>query len=95
MDCKKIISMTTEDTLNNKTGSWRTMRPVVSQNKCKDAGKKCGLCKLFCPDCAVLVGDDGVVKINLDYCKGCGICANECPRKAIEMVGEVDCDEEK
>jgi len=23
-----------------------------------------------------------------DYCKGCGICANECPTKAIEMVRE-------
>ncbi|MEM2541039.1 MAG: 4Fe-4S binding protein, partial [Candidatus Methanomethylicia archaeon] len=22
------------------------------------------------------------------YCKGCGICANECPAKAIEMVLE-------
>ena len=26
--------------------------------------------------------------INLDYCKGCGICANECPVNAIEMVLE-------
>ncbi|MCD4842810.1 MAG: 4Fe-4S binding protein, partial [Methanosarcinales archaeon] len=23
-----------------------------------------------------------------DYCKGCGICANECPKDAIEMVLE-------
>ncbi|MEG6615101.1 4Fe-4S binding protein [Peptococcaceae bacterium 1198_IL3148] len=23
-----------------------------------------------------------------DYCKGCGICANVCPRKCIEMVDE-------
>ncbi|MFP3483271.1 MAG: 4Fe-4S binding protein, partial [Caldivirga sp.] len=26
---------------------------------------------------------------NYDYCKGCGICANECPVKAIKMVPEV------
>ncbi len=25
---------------------------------------------------------------DLNYCKGCGICANECPRKAIRMVLE-------
>jgi Pyruvate/2-oxoacid:ferredoxin oxidoreductase delta subunit len=25
---------------------------------------------------------------NLDFCKGCGICAHECPRKAITMVSE-------
>ncbi|MFW6113967.1 MAG: 4Fe-4S binding protein, partial [Actinomycetota bacterium] len=23
-----------------------------------------------------------------DYCKGCGVCAEECPRKAITMVKE-------
>ena len=27
-------------------------------------------------------------RFNLDYCKGCGICANECPCGAIEMVAE-------
>ncbi|MHA1683533.1 MAG: 4Fe-4S binding protein, partial [Promethearchaeota archaeon] len=26
--------------------------------------------------------------IDLDYCKGCGICASECPHGAIEMVEE-------
>jgi pyruvate ferredoxin oxidoreductase delta subunit len=26
--------------------------------------------------------------VNLDYCKGCGICANECPKKCIELVLE-------
>jgi pyruvate ferredoxin oxidoreductase delta subunit len=29
-----------------------------------------------------------VARIDYDYCKGCGICAVECPRKAIEMVPE-------
>jgi Pyruvate/2-oxoacid:ferredoxin oxidoreductase delta subunit len=31
--------------------------------------------------------DEGVV-FDPMYCKGCGICANECPVKAIEMVRE-------
>ena len=31
--------------------------------------------------------DDNPV-INLDFCKGCGICAEECPKKFIEMVKE-------
>jgi Pyruvate/2-oxoacid:ferredoxin oxidoreductase delta subunit len=26
----------------------------------------------------------------LDYCKGCGICAEECPRKAIQMLDPID-----
>ena len=27
-------------------------------------------------------------EVNLTYCKGCGICASECPRKAISMKPE-------
>ena len=29
-----------------------------------------------------------VPSANLDYCKGCGICAYECPTKCIEMIEE-------
>jgi pyruvate ferredoxin oxidoreductase delta subunit len=27
-------------------------------------------------------------EIDLEYCKGCGICAEECPTKAITMEDE-------
>ncbi|MCC7467668.1 MAG: 4Fe-4S binding protein, partial [Burkholderiaceae bacterium] len=26
--------------------------------------------------------------VDLDFCKGCGICAHECPKKAISMERE-------
>lgn len=29
------------------------------------------------------------VAIDYDYCKGCGICANECPLGVIDMIPEV------
>ena len=49
----------------------------------------CDNCYGVCPDNAVLKVDeaDGYA-IDLDYCKGCGICAKECPCGAIEMVPE-------
>jgi pyruvate ferredoxin oxidoreductase delta subunit len=28
------------------------------------------------------------VGFDYDYCKGCGICAYECPKEAIKMVDE-------
>jgi pyruvate ferredoxin oxidoreductase delta subunit len=67
-----------------KTGSWRNVRPVIDPEKCN---KTCLLCYDYCPDSAVEITADGP-KINLDYCKGCGICAHECPRKAITMEQE-------
>lgn len=67
-----------------KTGSWRSMRPKIDFEICT---KKCFFCFEYCPDGAVEKTDDGPV-INLDFCKGCGICAVECPKDAIEMETE-------
>jgi|AntAceMinimDraft_9_1070365.scaffolds.fasta_scaffold01415_2 pyruvate ferredoxin oxidoreductase delta subunit len=71
-------------TIKNKTGGWRSFRPVIDQTKCI----KCGTCWKFCPDNAVRKNEKGEFEINYDYCKGCGICAKECPVKAIKMVKE-------
>ncbi len=50
----------------------------------------CDNCYGVCPDNAVLKVDqaDGYA-FDLDYCKGCGICAQECPCGAIEMIPEI------
>lgn len=65
----------------NKTGGWRTFKPVYDYDKCI----KCKLCELLCPDSAVNPREDGYFEFDYDYCKGCGICANECPKEAITM----------
>jgi pyruvate ferredoxin oxidoreductase delta subunit len=39
---------------------------------------------MYCPDTAI----DEELNIDLSFCKGCGICANECPKKAIMMQRE-------
>jgi Pyruvate/2-oxoacid:ferredoxin oxidoreductase delta subunit len=43
-----------------------------------------------CPDNAVIkLGLPGEkYLIDLDYCKGCGLCVSECPAGAIQMVPE-------
>ncbi|MDW7712460.1 MAG: 4Fe-4S binding protein [Deferrisomatales bacterium] len=49
----------------------------------------CDTCRLLCPDLAVTRDPgSGRILIDLDYCKGCGICAAFCPRGAIRMVPE-------
>jgi len=70
-----------------KTGGWRTMCPVYDPKKCIN----CMLCWVYCPDSAIMVKDGKVVGIDYDHCKGCGICAKECPvkpEKAIKMIKE-------
>jgi len=68
---------------NYKTGSWRSMRPVLNKEKCK----KCWLCFVYCPEGCIKKTEEGP-DINLDYCKGCGICAVECPFDALDMIEE-------
>ncbi len=71
------------------TGSWRVVRPIIDLNICipaKKNKKACFNCWLYCPDCVVSKTIPPV--IDYTYCKGCGICAEECPAGAISMVDE-------
>jgi len=45
---------------------------------------------MYCPEGVIEKKEDGHFEIDLLYCKGCGICAKECPTKNIEMVRESD-----
>lgn len=75
-------------TCEYETGTWRTMKPKVDQEKCI----KCGRCYIFCPEGCIKIKldnrDEKKVEINLFYCKGCGICSRECPTRAIKMEEE-------
>ncbi len=72
------------NTAQFRTGDWRSQRPVTDKEKCI----KCGMCYIYCPDMAYSQDEEGYYECNLFYCKGCGICANECPKGAIQMVPE-------
>lgn len=67
-----------------KTGDWRSQRPTYDFTKCI----KCALCQIFCPEGCVHKNDDGYFEADMFYCKGCGICARECPTMVINMVEE-------
>ena len=81
------INAQPNSTLINKTGNWRTYRPVYLHEKCT----ACATCKRVCPEGVVFQTDKAntagkmYYDCDYDYCKGCGICAAECPFKAIEM----------
>ncbi len=71
------------------TGDWRSMRPEFDPDKClavKAGRPACFQCWAYCPE-GVIKKEIGT-QVNLDYCKGCGICAEVCPAGAITMVPE-------
>jgi len=64
---------------------------LFEARRCLSCGNcfECDNCYGVCPDNAVTkLGPGKGFEFKLDYCKGCGICAAECPCGAIEMVPE-------
>ncbi len=65
-----------------KTGDWRVAsKPEINKEKCI----MCLFCWIFCPDVSITRSEKSV-DVDYYHCKGCGICATECPVKAIDMV---------
>ena len=65
---------------------------LFEARRCLSCGNcfECDNCYGVCPDNAVIkLGPGKRFEFNLDYCKGCGICAAECPCGAIEMRPEI------
>lgn len=67
-----------------KTGSWRSEKPIWNKEKCIN----CLACWINCPDTAIKIVDGKMAGIDYDHCKGCGICAHECPKKVKALTME-------
>lgn len=64
---------------------------LFEARRCLSCGNcfECDNCYGVCPDNAVIkLGPGKRFEFNYDYCKGCGMCATECPCGAIKMVAE-------
>lgn len=63
---------------------------IFEARRCMSCGNcfGCDNCFGVCPDNAVLKIRPTEYEFKYDYCKGCGICAEECPCGCIEMVPE-------
>jgi 2-oxoacid:acceptor oxidoreductase delta subunit (pyruvate/2-ketoisovalerate family) len=64
---------------------------LFEARRCLSCGNcfECDNCYGVCPDNAVIkLGPGKRFAFNYDYCKGCGVCASECPCGAIDMVPE-------
>jgi len=80
------------ETFDEVVGGLDESNALYEARRCLSCGNcfSCDNCYGVCPDNAVIkLGDPGALyEIDLDFCKGCGICVAECPCGAIEMVPE-------
>jgi pyruvate ferredoxin oxidoreductase delta subunit len=88
-DYQKILASVQKPVIGEtgKTGTWSNLKPQIDLDKCipvKSGKPICFNCWLYCPE--AVVSRTIPPKIDLDYCKGCGICMEECPVKAIKIV---------
>ena len=80
-----------QTTFEEVQGGLDESNALFEARRCLSCGNcfECDNCYGVCPDNAVIkLGPGKRFKYNFDYCKGCGICASECPCGAIKMVPE-------
>jgi NADPH-dependent glutamate synthase beta subunit-like oxidoreductase len=79
-------------TFDEVVGGLDESTALLEARRCLSCGNcfRCDNCYGVCPDNAVIKLDPSAgYAINYDYCKGCGMCAQECPCGAIDMIDEI------
>ncbi len=78
-------------TFDEVHGGLTSESALFEARRCLSCGNcfECDNCYGVCPDNAIIkLGAGKRFRIDLDYCKGCGLCAAECPCGAIRMIDE-------
>ena len=63
---------------------------MKESDRCMHCGRciDCDNCYIYCPDGAITPKEGGGYTIDMNFCKGCGVCVHECPRAAMAMIEE-------
>jgi 2-oxoacid:acceptor oxidoreductase delta subunit (pyruvate/2-ketoisovalerate family) len=80
-----------QSTFDEVQGGLDESNALFEARRCLSCGNcfECDNCYGVCPDNAVIkLGPGKRFEFNYDYCKGCGLCAAECPCGAIKMLPE-------
>ena len=80
-----------QTTFDEIHGGLDETNALFEARRCLSCGNcfECDNCYGFCPDNAVIkLGPGRRFEFNYDFCKGCGLCAAECPCGAIVMEPE-------
>ncbi len=80
-----------QSTFEEVLGGLDETNALYEARRCLSCGNcfECDNCYGVCPDNAInKLGPGKRFEFKYDYCKGCGLCAEECPCGAIKMVSE-------
>ena len=80
-----------QNNFDEVVGGLTEENALFEARRCLSCGNcfECDNCYGICPDNAVIkLGPSQRYEINYDFCKGCGMCMQECPCGAITMVPE-------
>jgi NADPH-dependent glutamate synthase beta subunit-like oxidoreductase len=88
----RLDTVRRQDTFDEVVEGFDETNALFEARRCMSCGNcfSCDNCYGVCPDNAVIkLGRPGeLYEIDLDFCKGCGICVAECPSGAIRMEPE-------
>ncbi len=88
----RLEAVRRQNTFDEVVEGFDSANALFEARRCMSCGNcfSCDNCFGVCPDNAVLkLGRPGErYAIDLDFCKGCGLCVAECPSGAIKMVPE-------
>lgn len=83
-----LVSNSAGEAAAKQEGTYDLELALQEVERCLSCGtcNLCLQCVSLCPDASIrLYEDKTAVTVDLDHCKGCGICAYECPRGVITM----------
>jgi pyruvate ferredoxin oxidoreductase delta subunit len=83
---QKDRNYTQNSSFTASVADWRLEKPVFNKDFCID----CQFCWIYCPDVSIISRDKKMVGVDMDHCKGCGICVEVCPTnpKSLLMFSE-------
>ena len=84
---------TENSSFSASVADWRLEKPIFAKDYCID----CQFCWIYCPDMSIISRDKKTIGIDMDHCKGCGICVEVCPTnpKSLLMFPEQADEEEE
>ena len=76
----------TSNSFTASVADWRIKKPIFNKDYCID----CQFCWVYCPDISIISRDKKLIGVDMDHCKGCGICVEVCPTnpKSLLMFDE-------